>query len=99
MEIWDQVHGFAQAYFHLAPGFFYEEQDRKAQIRSEAGDLVCTVQVAPGDHITVHRQGQICSYAPEFGRIEQTEVLEVSWPADGSEHMIQLNFTETRKSI
>lgn len=99
VEIWDQVHGFAQAYFHLAPGFFYEEQDRKAQIRSEAGDLVCTVQVAPGDHITVHRQGRICSYAPEFGRIEQTEVLEVSWPADGSEHMIQLNFTETRKSI
>lgn len=92
VEIWDQVHGSAQAYFHLAPGFFYEERDRKMWVRDESGNLICTVQTPAEDRVTIHRQGKICSYAPEFGRIGRAEVLEVSWQGDGSEHMVRLNF-------
>lgn len=92
VEIWDQVHGSAQAYFHLAPGFFYEERDRKICVRDESGNLICTVQTPAEDRVTIHRQGKICSYAPEFGRIGRAEVLEVSWQGDGSEHMVRLNF-------
>ena len=92
VEIWDQVHGSAQAYFHLAPDFFYEERDRKICVRDESGNLICTVQTPAEDRVTIHRQGKICSYAPEFGRIGRAEVLEVSWQGDGSEHMVRLNF-------
>lgn len=99
VEIWDQVHGAARAYFHLAPGFCYEETDKNVQVLDRDGDVICTVQGMLGDIRHVFREGTICSYAPEFGLIEQAQVLEISWQGDGSEHMVQLNFTEMRKRL
>ena len=96
VEIWDQVHGTARAYFHLAPGFRYEEQHKNVRVMDQDGGVICTVQGMPGDECRVFRERTICSYAPEFGRIERSEVLEISWQGDGSEHMVRLNFTETR---
>ncbi len=96
VEIWDQVHGAARACFHLAPGFRYEEQHKNVRVVDQDGGVICTVQGMPGDECRVFREGTICSYAPEFGRIERSEVLEISWQGDGSEHMVRLNFTETR---
>jgi hypothetical protein len=42
--------------------------------------------------VQVHREGTICSYAPEFGKIQKMEVLELSWDADGSEHEVNIKF-------
>ena len=39
----------------------------------------------------------ICSYAPEFGKIEQIQVLALAWEGDGSEHMTQIIFERERE--
>ncbi len=47
----------------------------------------------PSDEIHIHKKGAVCAYAPEFGRIQQIQVLEIAWEGDGSAHMIQIDFT------
>lgn len=92
LEIWDQADGYAQAYFHLAPEYRYVMQDGKILIQDESQENICEIQAMKDDKLQIHREGDICSYAPEFGRIEQIEVLEIAWNGDGTEHGIQMKF-------
>ena len=94
----DKVKGHAQSYLHLAPEYEYVLQGRKilvqrASSRTAAGTGICEIRTMPSDEIHIHKKGVICSYAPEFGRIQQIQVLEIAWEGDGSAHMIQINFT------
>ena len=92
LEIWDQVDGYAQAYFHLAPKYRYLLDDRRVLIQNENQETIGEIQGMKTDKILIHRDGEICFYAPEFGKIEQTEVLEIAWDGDGTEHVIQMKF-------
>lgn len=49
------------------------------------------------DQVKIYREGTICSYAPEFGKIEQIQVLSLAWEGDGSEHMTQIIFERERE--
>lgn len=104
----DKVKGHAAAYLHLSPEYEYILRDRtvlvkktssggKADknmltVRTGAGTVICEIQPAPTDQLTIHRDDSLCHYAPEFGRLEQMQVLEITWEGDGSPHTIYLNF-------
>lgn len=91
----DKVNGHAAAYFHLSPEFEYGIQDRKIFVRKiSAGTAVCEIYPAPNDRFLLHRDDALCRYAPEFGKLEQGQTLEIIWEGDGSSHTISLNFTE-----
>lgn len=102
----DRVKGHARAYFHLSPEYEYVLDGEKALIRRSSVDVIspedssagagppaiCEIQAMPSDEISIHREGVICSYAPQFGRIQKTQVLEISWDGDGTDHIIDMNF-------
>lgn len=96
VEIQDRVRGHASAYFHLAPDYEYVVQGQKVLVRSreENGKIICEIQTGKEDTLRVHREGTICSYAPEFGKTEQIQVLKVCWDADGTWHGIRMRFLE-----
>lgn len=88
----DQVTGSAQGYLHLAPDYEYEEQDGQVLVKAVDGNVICRIIPELSDQIKIHRDGEICSYAPEFGQIMKIQVLEIAWEGDGSEHEIQINW-------
>ena len=88
----DQVTGNAQGYLHLAPDYEYEEQDGQVLVKAVDGNVICRIIPELSDQIKIHRDGEICSYAPEFGQIMKIQVLEIAWEGDGSEHEIQINW-------
>lgn len=101
----DKIKGHARAYFHLAPEYEYILQDQKVLIQKQPGSdekkeftdgkesrIICEIQTARSDTISICREGKLCSYAPEFGRIQNIQVLEISWEGDGTDHTICLNF-------
>ena len=88
----DQVTGSAQGYLHLAPDYEYEEQDGQVLVKAVDGNVICRIIPELSDQIKIHRNGEICSYAPEFGQIMKIQVLEIAWEGDGSEHEIQINW-------
>lgn len=97
LQISDRVQGYAQAYFHLAPEFEYAEQKQRILVQKKDvpdgdGKILCEIEIMPEDKFRIHREGTICSYAPEFGQVQRMEVLEVSWNGDGKEHNIQMKF-------
>lgn len=92
MIVKDQVTGSAQAYLHLAPDYEYEEQDGQVLVKAVDGNVICRIIPELSDQIKIHRDGEICSYAPEFGQIMKIQVLEIAWEGDGSEHEIQINW-------
>lgn len=97
-EIRDRVSGQAKCYFHLAPGYRYIRKDtgilvEKASGGNGFGRIVCEMRFLRTDRIVVHTDGNLCSYAPEFGRLERIQVLEAAWSGDGNEHVIYLKFT------
>ena len=97
VEIWDQVDGHADAYFHLAPDYHYEEAENSVLVKEKDDTLVCRIIPEKQDQVKIYRDGTICSYAPEFGKIEQIQVLALAWEGDGSEHMIQIIFERERE--
>jgi uncharacterized heparinase superfamily protein len=92
LKIKDQLTGHAQLYLHLVPEFHYVEQEGSLQIKDASGNVIGSVSYPKTDRVQVHREGTICSYAPEFGKIQKMEVLELSWDADGSEHEVNIKF-------
>jgi uncharacterized heparinase superfamily protein len=92
LQIRDQISGHAQMYLHLAPEFHYVEQEGSLQIADASGSVLGEIFYPKTDQVQVHREGTICSYAPEFGKIQHMEVLELSWDADGSTHEVIIKF-------
>ena len=45
-----------------------------------------------GDRILIHKNDSACSYAPEFGKTEQIQVMEILWNVRKEKHIIQLQF-------
>lgn len=96
LTVKDRVSGEAKAYLHLAPGYEYvltkgSASEERVCVRGMDGQ-VCEIVPGIGDRVTVHRSGDICFYAPEFGKEEQIQVLELSWKGDGTEHEMKIRF-------
>lgn len=90
-------------FFHLAPGFIYEEKENIVEIfdkeRNEAtkkeekynlkekkAEITFETEGTPYN-LKVHRKGNICQYAEEFGKFQQKEVLEVQVEFDEEIHI------------
>ena len=96
LVIRDVVHGpagkTASAFFHLAPGFSWEMRDGGWRIagdaRADAKDIEAQVTVKmekggePAD-VIIYRSGDICAYAPEFGKRMKKQVMEIRFKLDG----------------
>jgi len=92
-EILDTVEGQAKAYFHLDSEYEYIPQRFSILVRSRKEEVtICEIRVPYGDGVTFYTGGDISSYAPKFGEIRQTQVLEVAWDGEGTEHGIQIKF-------
>lgn len=94
LQIHDWVEGYARAYFHLAPEYEYVQEGQRIRIRprGEEGQAVCEIQTVRTDEVRIWTRGEICSYAPEFGRLEQIQVLEIAWDGAGGRHEIKMYF-------
>lgn len=88
----DQVKGHVAAYLHLAPEYEYKLLGQEIQIRDRAGKEICRIQTAAGDEVRIHTEGILCSYAPEFGKTERIQVLEMVWNGNGTEHIMKVQF-------
>lgn len=88
----DQIQGHAAGYLHLAPEYEYVLQEKCSLVRDRNGEILCKLHVMPGDTVRVHKKGTLCSYAPEFGKTEQIQVLEIAWNGDGAEHETRIQF-------
>ena len=51
----------------------------------------------PEDTVQIYKEGPVCSYAPEFGKTEQIQVVEILWKAREEEHKIQIRFEQEKK--
>lgn len=83
-----------KAYFHLAPEYVYSLEDEKIVVKEKAGQgrPVCELYVPDTDQITLYKEGDICSYAPEFGRVEKIQVLSLAWNQAEEEHKVRIKF-------
>ncbi len=88
----DRIRGRGAGYFHLAPEYVYTIDGQCVQARDQAGKEVCRFQAMPEDTIRIHTEGRLCVYAPEFGKTERIQVLEILWDSDGEEHELRLQF-------
>lgn len=92
VTILDTVEGRAKAYFHLAPDFEYIPRNFSILIKDKEKETVCEITYPCEDGVIFYTDGDICSYAPEFGEIRQMQVLEISWDGKGTGHEIQIKF-------
>lgn len=88
----DQVKGDATEYLHLAPEYEYTLQKDCVLVQDRTGKTVCKIHIMPEDTVQIHEEGMICSYAPEFGKTEQIQTLEIQWDFSKKEHLIQIQF-------
>lgn len=92
--ICDEVSGQADGYLHLAPEYQYVQQREKilVQSRTDDAEVICEIKPEENDRREIFTTGNICAYAPEFGKILQMQVLKISWEGDGSAHRMLLHF-------
>lgn len=92
--ICDEVSGQADGYLHLAPEYQYVQQGEKilVQSRTDDAEVICEIKPEENDRLEIFTTGNICAYAPEFGKILQMQVLKISWEGDGSAHNLELIF-------
>lgn len=89
-EITDWIRGQAEAFLHLASEYSYELEEQAVLVKQQDGMAVCRICWETGDTVRILTQGQDCAYASEFGRIEQMQVLHISWKGEGNAHQIQM---------
>ena len=93
LQVFDWAEGYARAYFHLAPGYEYLQEGQKVLVRPKGEEtVVCEIQTSRTDEVRIWTEGEICSYAPEFGRMETVQVLEIAWDSAGGRHEIKMHF-------
>lgn len=70
----------ARQFFHIASGFRYVE-DAEQQISVWDGQTkLAVIYIPEGSKGMIHRKGDICSMAQDFGECKNKEVLEVRTP-------------------
>ncbi len=95
LEILDRIPdgARAQAYFHLAPDYEYIPQAAEGVLVQDGrGRKLCTICLFEGDRFRIHKDGEICSYAPEFGKLERVQVLEIRWTGGRDAHRLLVEF-------
>lgn len=95
--IHDRVSGHAAGYLHLAPGYEYVCQEEGILVEDRTGKKICRISVMPEDTVKVYREGSICSYAPDFGKTEQIQVMEILWNICKKNHKIQIQFEQEKE--
>lgn len=83
LEILDEVKSngshIARQFFHLAPGYKYKRD--AASVSVAAGNkVVARIKLPTDSDFLIHTEGQITSYAEDFGKYEKKDVLEVRTP-------------------
>lgn len=76
----DRKEHMARQFFHLHPDCrFVTDTARRISVW-DGGKRQAVIHVPPESVGVIHREGDICSFAQDFGRLERKEVLEIRTP-------------------
>lgn len=94
LEIFDEVKSsgnhIARHFLHLAPGYKYERDTISVNVLS-GNKVVARIKLPSDSDILIHTEGQITTYAADFGKYEKKDVLEVRTPfEDGARLKIEI---------
>lgn len=68
-----------QSYVHLAPDVEIIKRDKKSVLLKSRGQgHEITLEVLEGEKIAVHAEDELCWYSEEFGKVQKTNVLEIT---------------------
>lgn len=79
----------AHSYLHIAPGYSAEEADGEIIIKKDSFE--CSLK-ALGCGYTIHRDGELCDYSPEFNLLEKGICIEFIWNSDMFIHGYEVEF-------
>lgn len=75
-KVKDKQNHIYRAYWHLVPNLVYIQHESIIEVR-EGVKLVATICVGNDVSCYVCREGELCNYAQEFGKVETKEVLVI----------------------
>lgn len=76
----DRKEHMARQFFHLHPDCrFVTDTARRISIW-DGGKKQAVIHIPPESEGVIHREGDICSFAQDFGELERKEVLEIRTP-------------------
>lgn len=68
-----------RSYVHLAPDVeVLKRNEKNVLLRSREQDREMTLEMLEGENLVIHAKDDICWYSDEFGRIQKTNVLEIT---------------------
>lgn len=70
----------ARQFFHLAPGYRYERDGRNIKIINSDNKWIADMILPEDVDLLIHTDGQITTYAGDFGEYGKKQVLEVRMP-------------------
>lgn len=80
LEILDEVKSsgshIARQFLHLMPGYKYERSTESVNVIS-GNKIIARIKLPTDSDILIHTEGQITTYAADFGKYEKKDVLEV----------------------
>lgn len=88
----DKQRHCARQFFHIDPQYRYVDGgDGRGCVRDvgiipkkEPDKKLAVIRIPTGSRGVIHREGDICLFAQDFGRIEKKEVLEIRTPFEQS---------------
>lgn len=80
----DQQRHCARQFFHINAGYHYindgNQQVCVCEYGKEPGNKLAVIRIPTGSEGVLHREGDICLYAQDFGELKRKEVLEIRTP-------------------
>ncbi|MBE6771514.1 MAG: hypothetical protein E7547_05140 [Ruminococcaceae bacterium] len=81
------------SYLHLADGYTCKADKESITVYENTGTEVCKI-FCTDCKSEIHTSGELCSYAPDFGVLKNSECVEFTWKNDDKKHGYKINFTE-----
>ena len=68
-----------RSYVHLAPDVeVLKRNEKNVLLRSREQDREMNLEMLEGENLVIHAKDDICWYSDEFGKIQKTNVLEIT---------------------
>lgn len=83
-------------FFHIVPDYHYV-MDNEGQVSVWHGaDKLADIRIPAESRGVIHKEGEICAFARDFGRLEKKEVLEIRTPFEKAvEICVHIKLIET----
>lgn len=67
----------ARQFFHIVPEYHYVmDNEQQVSVWNDI-DKLADIRIPAGSRVIIHKEGEICAFAQDFGRLEKKEVLEI----------------------